>query len=174
MSDMNNPLANQVAPQQPQSLPQAAPQGNNPLARIAPQPAGPAPMPTPSAAQTTAAVHRFSAIQSAMRMVMEDPDFGKSNIRPVLLDEASKLLGSKLLSLPEVMNSIKDLPDDPIQQKTFVQNIFNSAQQAEASVLDHHGAAIASGKLPADGGESYDPGNHERHMDGLLSQYKRA
>jgi hypothetical protein len=170
-SSPSNPLANQAAPQQPMGA-----QQGNPLARLAPQLAGGQhmPQPVPNRAQTTAAVHRFSAVQNAMRAVMEDKDFGKANIRPVLLDEASKLLGSKILSLPEVMNSIKDLPDDPIQQKAFVQNIFNNAQQSEAAVLDHHGAAIASGKLPPDGGQDYSAGNHEQHMNGLMRHYQRV
>lgn len=169
-SGSSNPLANQGAPEQPMG-----PQQGNPLARIAPQLGGaPQPQPAPTKAQTTAAVQRFSAIQSAMRSVMEDPSFGKENVRPAIMDAASKLLGSKLLSLPEVMNSISNLPDDPIKQKAFVQGIFNSAKMAESSVLDHHGAAIVSGKLPPDGGEDYDTGAHDQHMNGLLSQYQRA
>ena len=72
------------------------------------------------------------------------------------------------------MNSVRDLPDDPIAQKAFVQNIFVNAQQSEAAVLDHHGAAVASGKLPPNGGEAYDLGAHERHMNGLMSHYQRA
>jgi hypothetical protein len=172
MMESDNPLANVAAPEQPQGMAQA--QGN-PLARIAPQLGGALQKPpAPTKAQTTAAVQRFSAIQSAMRVVMEDKDFGKSNIRPVLLDEASKLLGTKLLSLPEVMNSIKDLPDDPIEQKSFVQNIYNSAQKAESSVLDHHGAAVATGMLPPNGGPDYDTGQHEQHMNGLMGHYQRS
>lgn len=172
-SGSNNPLANVAAPPQPQGAqPQ---QGGNPLARIAPQAGGAFQKPpTPTKAQTTAAVQRFSAIQNAMREVMEDPAFGKSNVRPELLNAASKLLGSKLLSLPEVMNSISGLPDDPIEQKSFVQNIFNSAKTAESNVLDHHGAAVASGMLPPNGGDDYDAGNHETHMNGLIGHYQKA
>ena len=168
MMDSQNPLANQQAPEQP-----AGAQQGNPLARIAPG-LSPQPQPVPTRAQTTAAVQRFGAIQSAMRMVMEDPEFGKANVRPAIMDAASKLLGSKLLSLPEIMNSIKDIPDDPLEQKSFVQNIYNNAKMAEASVLDHHGAAVVSGKLPPDGGDAYDAGLHDQHMTGLLGQYGRS
>jgi hypothetical protein len=170
--ESDNPLANVAAPQQPQGMAQA--QGN-PLARIAPQLGGaPQKPPAPTKAQTTAAVQRFSAIQAAMRSVMEDKDFGRANVRPAVMDAASKLLGSKLLSLPEIMNSIGDLPDDPIEQKAFVQNIFNQAKTAEASVLDHHGAAIAAGMLPPNGGPDYDAGAHEQQMNGLMSHYQRS
>jgi len=164
-SGTNNPLSNQQAPE-----------GNgNPLARIAPALGGQQqPQPAPTRAQTTAAVQRFSAIQNAMRSVMQDPAFGKENVRPEVMDAASKLLGSKLLSLPEVMNSISSLPDDPIKQKAFIEGIFNSARTAESQVLDHHGAAIVSGKLPPDGGEAYDPSAQEQHMNGLLGHYQRS
>lgn len=168
---MNNPLSEQQAPEQPVGA-----QQGNPLARIAPQMGGqPAPQPAPTKAQTTAAVQRFGAIQTAMRSVMENPSFGKENVRPAIMDAASKLLGSKLLSLPEVMNSIGDIPEDPIKQKAYVQGIFNQAKMSEASVLDHHGAAIVSGKLPPDGGGGdYDPGAHDQHMNGLLRHYGRG
>lgn len=168
----NNPLANVAAPPQPQG---AATQGGNPLSRLAPQMGGaPQKPPAPTKAQTVAAVARFGAIQSAMRAVMSNPDYGKSNIRPALLDEGSKLLGTKLISLPELMNSIKDMSDDPIEQKSFISNIFNQAKMAESSVLDHHGAAIVAGKLPPDGGEGYDSGNHTVHMNGLMRHYQRS
>jgi hypothetical protein len=167
-SSIGNPLANQTAPEQPMG-----PQQGNPLARIAPS-MQPAQQPAPTKAQTTAAVQRFSAIQAAMRSVMENPQFGKQNVRPAIMDAASKLLGSKLLSLPEIMNSLADVPEDPIKQKAFVQGVFNNAKMAEASVLDHHGAAIVSGKLPPDGGGEYDAGNHESLMDGLMGHYRRA
>lgn len=166
-SGTSNPLANQQAPEQ------APPQGN-PLARIAPQLGPPPPIPMPNRAQTMAAVRRFSAIQEAMRAVMSDKDFGHSNVRPVLMDEASKLLASKLISLPELMNQLSNFPSDPIKQKETVQGIFNQAQRAEASVLDHHGSAIVAGKLTPDGGPEYDAGSHEQAMQGLLSHYQRA
>lgn len=176
MSDMNssgNPLSNVAAPPQPQGAAQQ--QGGNPLARIAPQLGGALQKPpAPTKAQTTAAVQRFSAIQSAMRGVMEDPAFGKSNVRPELLNAASKLLGTKLLSLPEIMNSIKDMSDDPIEQKSFIQNIYNQAKASESSVLDHHGAAVAAGMLPPNGGDDYDSANHETHMNALLGHYQRS
>ena len=107
-----NPLADQ--PSAPQ--PQGAPQGN-PLQRIAPAMGG-APMqqPAPTQAQTVAAVRRLSAVQEAMRSVMSADGFGRTNQRPKILDEASKLMAAKVLSLPEIMQSIGDVPDDPLAQ----------------------------------------------------------
>lgn len=163
-----NPLENQQSPPQPQGMAQ----GNNPLARLAgPLPGLPPRQPAPTAAQATAAVHRFRAVMDAMRSVMSEPNYGRANVRPAILDAASKLLASRLISLPETMNAIGQIPDDPLAQKQQVEQIFNSARQGATSVIDHHGAAVASGKLPRDGGEKYDAGNHDRHMTGLLGHY---
>ena len=168
-----NPLSDQAAPPQPQGASgQSNPQ--NPLARLAgAMPGSPPPQqPAPTAAQTTSAVRRLNAVMSAMRNVMQAPGYGRTNIRPVLLDQASKLIGSRLLSLPEVMNSISGVPDQPVEQKEWVANTYMNAQRAAASVLDHHGAAVATGKLPPDGGPAYDPDHHEQHFNGAMSHYR--
>jgi hypothetical protein len=172
-----NPLANVAAPPQPQGGMQGNQQQQNPLARLA----GPMPglpqipqQPSPTRAQTVAAVHRLGAVMDAMRSVMSADGFGRTNVRPKILDEASKLLASRLLSLPEVMQSIGQVPDDPLAQKEKVEAIYNAAQQAEGQVIDHHGSAVATGKVPRDGGEKYDIGSHDRHMTGLLNHYPRV
>jgi hypothetical protein len=171
-----NPLAKVAAPPQPQGGMQGNPQQQNPLARLAGPLPGSAPpqQPAPTTAQATAAVRRLTAVMNAMREVMQAPGYGRTNIRPILLDAASKLIGSRMLSLPDVMNSISGAPEDPVQQKSFVANIYTSAQRAAASVLDHHGAAVATGKLPPNGGDKYDPANHEQHFNGAMSHYKRG
>ena len=166
-----NPLADQRQPQQPQG----PSQGANPLARLAgPLPGLPPPPPAPTAAQTTAAVRRFGLVQEAMRAVMSQDGYGRQNVRPAILDQASKLLSSRVLSLPEVMNEIGKVPDDPLAQKALVESIFNGARQAEASVIDHYGSAIAAGRVPRGGGEKYDVANHDRHMSELLKHYPRG
>ena len=161
-----NPLSDQQRPEQPM--------GGNPLARIAPQMGGQQQQPpVPTRAQTTAAVHHFSAIQQALKPILKNPKLGKENIRPDVLDAGSKLIGSKILSLPELMNQISEFPSDPLDQKARVQKIYTDAQNAEASVLDHYGAALAAGKLPSDGGPEYQSSDHASHMDSLLGAYKR-
>jgi hypothetical protein len=164
-----NPLENQASRPQPQGTAQ----GNaNPLARLAaPLPGLPPPLPAPTAAQATAAVRRLSAVADAMRTVMNQPDFGRANCRPAILDEASKLIGAGLVSLPQIMESIKALPDDPMAQRSYVAGIYNQAKQAEANVLAHHTAALAMGMVPRNGGEKYQAADHDRHMSGLMGHY---
>jgi hypothetical protein len=167
-----NPLADQQRPPQPQGQPQGNP---NPLARLAaPLPGPPLPPPAPTAAQTAAALRRLNAVADAMRTVLQNPDLGQKNVRPQIMDQASRLLAAKVISLPELMNEVAKIGDDPLVQKSQVAAIFNGARAAAASVIDHHGAAVAAGKVPRDGGEKYDPAHHSRHFANLLSHYSRG
>lgn len=163
-ANTSNPLSDQARPEQ----------GSNPLSRIAPPMGGqPQPMPTPNKAQTVAAVKRLSAVQAALREVLDDKNIGKANVRPVLLDQASKLIGSRLMSLPETMQILQTFPEDPIEQKEWTAKAYNQAERAEAFLLDAHGSAIAAGKLPPDGGQAYDPVNHDKHFQEMLGHFKR-
>lgn len=146
--------------------------GGNPLAQLmgGQQGALQGPPPVPTQAQTVAALHRFGEVKQAMRRVIGDPKLGKDNIRPKLLDAASKLLGSKVLSLSEVMNAIKGLPDDPLAQKKFVEKIYGDADKAQKIVLSHH--AGAPPMQPGTGEpESWSSDNHQTHIDGLMGHY---
>ena len=165
-----NPLENQQSAPQPQGAAQGNPQ--NPLASLAgPLPGLPPRPPAPSAAQATAAVRRLSAVQESMRVILQNPDLGRTNIRPAIMDQASKLLSARVLSLPEVMTAIGKVGDDPLAQKSMVAGIFNQAKQAESAVLAHHTAAVAVGMVPRNGGEKYQAADHDRHMSGLLGHY---
>ena len=64
-----------------------------------------------------------------MRDLLQNPDLGRTNIRPAIMDQASKLLSSRVLSLPEVMSAIGKVGDDPLAQKSLVAGIFNQASK---------------------------------------------
>ena len=167
-----NPLENQQSPPQPQGMAQGQPNQANPLASLAgPLPGLPPRPPAPSAAQATAAVRRLSAVQESMRVILQNPDLGRTNVRPAIMDQASKLLSARVLSLPEVMSAIGKVGDDPLAQKSMIAGIFNQAKQAESAVLAHHTAAVALGLTPRSGGEKYQAADHDRHMSGLLGHY---
>jgi hypothetical protein len=159
-----------MPPQGQQAMPQQPMQGGNPLAQLAPQQQQPPPPPpAPTHAQTVAAVHYFGQIKQAMRPVLDDPNLGSKNIRPKLLDQFSKLIASKTLTLPEIMKAIKSLPDDPIQQKSFVENIYQANDKAQMLVLGHH--AMGPQAQPGQEPEQWSPDNHQDQMAGLMQQY---
>lgn len=148
----------------------------NPLQQLAgmaqaQQPQRPAPAPTEN--QTIAAVHHFGQIKSAFGPMLKDPKLGKDNIRPKLLDTMSKLLANKVLTLPEIMNAAKALPEDPIQQKKFVEKIYNDNSKAQMMVLQQHAQAKFPEPEPgAPEPTPYSPDTHADEMSALLKQYK--
>lgn len=150
--------------QQPQGAPQAMPpQGGNQLAALAQPPQAPPP-PPPTKAQTIAAVHHFGLIKQSMMPIMDDPNLGKSNVRPKIMDSFSKLLSTKVLSLPEIMKAVKNLPEDPIEQKKFVDKIYQDNDKAQKMVLEHH----------AMGGAQDDEWSQDKHGDymaALMNNY---
>lgn len=87
------------------------------------------------------------------------------------MDQASRLMAARVLSLPEVMQAIGKVGDDPLAQKQQVQQIFAQAQQAESAVLAHHSAAVAMGLTPRSGGPKYRSEDHDDHIAGLLAHY---
>lgn len=158
-----------LAARQRPPMPQGQPQGGNPLAQLAPQQQQPQ-QPAPTRAQTIAAVHQFGQIKQAMVPILDDPNLGMKNIRPKLLDSFSKLLASKTLTLPEIMKAVKALPDDPVQQKQFVEKIYTDNDKAQMMVLGHH----AMGPQQPQGSpepEAWSQDNHANQMAGLVQQY---
>lgn len=152
--------------QSSQTQPQAAPQAN-PLAALAgqaPQQQQPLGPPQLSHAQTVAGLHKVSEIKAAIFPVASDPKLGSENIRPKLLDATSKLLMNKTLSLPEIMNAIKDLPDDPQKQKAFVDKMYQSNDQAQKILL-------ANAAHAHDDGEQWSADSHDKHLDGFMQKY---
>lgn len=170
MPSLQDLLAAKDSSMPPQGQPaQTMSQGGNQLAQLAPQQQQPTPQPAPTHAQTVAAVHQFGQIKQSMVPILDDPNLGLKNIRPKLLDSFSKLLASKTLTLPEIMKAVKALPDDPMQQKKFVEKIYNDNDKAQMLVLGHH----AMGPQQTDGQEpdQWSSDKHQDYMAGLVQQY---
>lgn len=165
-----SPVSAQGQPMQPM-LQQPA-QGGNTLAQLAPQQQQAPQQPAPTHAQTVAAVHHTGQIKQALIPVLDDPNLGVKNIRPKILDMASKLLASKTLTLPEIMKAVKALPNDPVAQKQFVEKIYNDNDKAQMLVLGHH--AMGPQAQPGQEPEQWSPDKHQDHMAGLMQQYGGA
>lgn len=171
MPGIQDLIAPQGMPPQGVPQPQGGPPGpqGNPLAALAAQQQAPPP-PAPTRAQTIAAVHHFGQVKQAFSPIIDDPNLGQKNIRPKVMDAMSKLLGSKTLSLPDVMKAIKNLPEDPMEQKKFVDGIYQKNDQAQKMVLAQHAAAPDNGQPQ----EDWSSDSHANHMAGLMQNYAGA
>lgn len=121
--------------------------------------------------QVIAGLHHLNSFTKQFSPLLRNPATGKSNIRPKIFDAAAQLIGAGIFTVPEVINGIKDLPDDPVDQKKWLEMKLANAQQAEQKIISDY---IAQGPGPEPQGPEWSPDNHKDHMAGLLGNYKRG
>lgn len=128
------------------------------------------PRPTPNHAQTVAALHRCHEIEMATARLLKDSDVGRKNIRPKVLEMGADLIGSKTMTLPELMTGLKDFPgaEDVLGQKKWIERLHNSQIQAQMAVLQDHSNAPAE-EEPS----QWTPDNHAEHMGAITNMYQR-
>ena len=117
--------------------------------------------------QLIAGLHHLSSFANAMQPVLRSPDLGKSNIRPKLFDALAHLIGSQIFTVPEVMNGIKDLPNDPIQQKKWLEQKMMQVAQAEQKIVSDYVAQGPGAENPVE----WTQDTHRDHMTGLMGNY---
>ena len=154
-------LASLAQPQAPQAAPQPGVGG---LVQQ-PQQARPA----PTHAQVVAGLHRFHEIEIASQRLLKDPDVGKKNIRPKVLEMGADLIGKRIMTLSELMQGIKDFPgsDDILGQKKWLQRLYQSNVQGQMALLQDH----ANAPPEAADAAQWSPDSHDEHMGALISQY---
>ena len=158
------------APQQPflnGNQPQPQDQQQNPLSgltRAAP------PQVQMTRAQLIAGLHHLGSFTKEFSPLLQSPKLGKGNIRPQIFERAAALMAAGIFTGPEIINGVKDLPDDPIDQKKWLQTKLANAQMAEQKLVQDY---IAQGPSE-DAGPDYSADSHREHMTGLMGNYKRA
>ena len=154
-------LASLAQPQQPQQPSQG-------MAGLVQQP--PQARPTPTHAQTVAGLHRCHEIEKASQRLLKDPDVGKKNIRPKVLEMGADLIGKKVMTLPELMTGIKDFPssEDALGQKKWLERLYQSNVQGQIALLQDHANAP-----PEDQPSQWTPDNHAEHMSALANMYQK-
>ena len=141
-----------------------------PVAGIQPQQPGQPPQPI-GKDQVVAALHHFGAVQKQMSKILKIPTLGKSNARPAIADATAQLMIDKIRSLPEAMNALKLVPNDPGEQKAWVMTAVQNAQAAEKKIVQDY---ITQGPGPEPESEhgAWSQDNHKTHMDSVMSHYQ--
>jgi len=118
--------------------------------------------PPPNHAQTVAALRHFDAIKGELQILLQNPALGKSNLKSGIIDGVSKLVGERILSAPEAVIQLSKVPDDPLEQRKFLQQQMMQTIQAERGILAHHAAGFAGqGSMPTPSADD--------HMDTMKS-----
>lgn len=157
----------QALGQQPQQPPQ--PNGNSlgGLTQAPQQPQQPL-----SKDQTLAGLHHFSQIQEKFGPLLKLPSLGEKNVRPKIFDVAAILIGENVMTVPEVMTGIKDLPADPLGQKKWLERLVGTAAQAEQKLIqDYINQPPHQDAAEAPSAWSHD--THREHMTSLTSRFKK-
>ena len=128
------------------------------------------PKPQITKQQVIAGLHHLGAFTKQMSPILRNPEIGKSNIRPKIFDASAALIGQGIFSVPEVMNGIKDLPDDPLGQKKWLEQKLAGVMMAEKKLVSDY---IAQGPGAEPQGPDWSEDTHRDHMGGLMSNYKR-
>lgn len=134
--------------------------------------------PQPTHAQVLAALHRFNAIRRVLKPILGDPDLGKKTVRPRLFDAAATLIGERMMTLPEVMNAMKDFPNDPQEQKIWLMRADQMQDMAEEKLVEDYRAS--AGELGEGGWEGltkdhgYSTDKHGDHLKSLLGHYGKG
>lgn len=121
--------------------------------------------------QLIAGLHHLNAFQQQFSPLLRNPEIGKSNVRPKIFDASASLIGQGIFSVPEVMNGIKDLPDDPLGQKKWIEKKLSDAMMAEKKMVSDY---IGQGPGQEPEGPEWSMDNHKDHMAGLMGNYKRG
>jgi hypothetical protein len=120
--------------------------------------------------QLIAGLHHLSSFQKEFAPLLKSDEIGKTSIRPKIFDASAALIGQGIFSVPEVMNGIKDFPDDPADQKRWLQIKLGSVAQAEKKLVSDY---ISQGPGPEPDGPEWSLDNHKTHMTDLMRNYKR-
>lgn len=170
---MANPLQSPTPPaaplqdQQQQTSPQGTPGGAQP--QIA------APPPPPSHEQTVAALRHFHAIKDELDVLWKNPNLGKSDIKSAIIDGATKLVATRIITPAQAVMQLGQVPDKPIDQRKWIQQQLATTMQAANMILDHHresgpGTQHFATEMAA---EQSNPDKHIETMSGVMDHYTK-
>jgi hypothetical protein len=147
-------------------------QQSGPPANGAAPPAAPPPPPTHE--QTVAALRHFDAIKGELTMLLKDPAAGRSDLKSKIIDGVTKLVSERMLTAPQAVQQLDQVPSDPLQQRKWMQTMLAQTVQAENGLLDHYGQGNPSlgdvaGHFAGNAGGKRD--DHMEHIKALHANY---
>lgn len=129
--------------------------------------------PTPTHGQTVAVLRHMDAIETELAALLKDPAIGKSNMKSKIIDGVTKLVANRILTPGNAVSQLASVPEEPFQQRKWLQMHLMQAVIAKVAVLQHH--ANAFGGTPEHLiDKTSDPDNHLADMQSVMGHYGRA
>jgi len=132
-----------------------------------------APPPPPTHEQTVAALRHFDAIKTELTTLLQDPAAGRSDLKSKIIDGVTKLVSERMLSAPQAVQQLAQVPSDPLQQRKWMQTMLAQAMQAEQGIVEHHrNTNLGSGDWATEAQKHVsNPDDHMHHMAALAANY---
>jgi len=132
-----------------------------------------APPPPPTHAQTVAALRHFDAIKGELTEVLKDPACGRSDLKSKIIDGVTKLVADRIISAPQAVSQLANVPSDPLSQRKWLQTQLQQAMQAEQGIVEHHrNTNLGSGDWATEAQKhNTNPDTHMQDMAGLAANY---
>lgn len=102
------------------------------------QPQGGGTMQPPSHHEAVALLNHLSAFRRRWKEILDDPETGSKSINGMVYDMMADMMSDGYATLPEVMGLLKTIPDNPLEQRQWVQQHIQNDDQAMMAVLQHH------------------------------------
>jgi hypothetical protein len=136
-------------------------------------PGQPQPMPQPAApthGQTVAVLRHMDAIQAELETILKDPAAGKSNLKRKIIDGTAKLVADRIITPGAAVAQLAEVPDNPFQQRRWLQQHLIQTIVAKVKVLNDHQQAFAG--VPENMiDKTSSPDNHLSDMAAVHSAY---
>jgi hypothetical protein len=129
--------------------------------------------PAPTHSQVVAALRHFAAVNKELEGLLKNPDLGKSNIQPQIIDAVTRLVGDRFLTATEGVSQLSAVPEKPFDQRTYLARMYQQNLMAEINVLEHHRQSfVGTGDYGTESTLHDDTSNrHIDAMSGLTQHY---
>jgi hypothetical protein len=129
--------------------------------------------PAPTHSQTVAALRHFAAVNGVLEGLLKNPDLGKANIQPQIIDAVTKLVGDRFMNATEAVQQLSAVPEKPFDQRTYLARLYQQNLMAEINVLEHHRQSfVGTGDYGTE--STLHDNTSDRHLDtmsGLTQHY---
>jgi hypothetical protein len=129
--------------------------------------------PAPNYHLTVAALRHLRTFAQEYADILKRDDIGKADVKQPFIEAMARLLGDKMMSLPQTLKLMGSFPDDPLQQRQWLEQHWQQDRAAMIWVLQHHAAAF-----PATTAGAPPPMpralSHIEQMNEIISHYKKS
>lgn len=127
--------------------------------------------PAPNFQMTVAALKHMRMFAQEWEKLLKNDDIGKVDIKGQFIEGMARLMGDRIVTLPQTLQMMKSFPENPLAQRQWVQEHYARDRAAKAMIMQQHAQAFPIPDLSQAGlNGGYD---HAGMMGDLVQHYKR-